>query len=232
MAPGSAAAVPERGTRAALFHRSDVDFSQLRQNNVTQVPADKHIARHQVFPYALNVDHKTLRTQRTAEVKHPLRRKCHTPEKLSTYEHDFTVLKRRVRDDELKVGGLTSFGLARTDTHTGSTPPPVRDGIDSDRAGSNVSRFRSTTAFRSRGEFHEGGFDKLHDTQADTFGKLRSAKSAGRPMQLTMGGWGDTSWSPARFPGQIMGHTERQVNLIQTVHTLNLRAPDIAHIIR
>eukprot|EP00397_Hematodinium_sp_SG-2012_P052895 GEMP01062827.1.p1 GENE.GEMP01062827.1~~GEMP01062827.1.p1 ORF type:complete len:142 (+),score=20.44 GEMP01062827.1:106-531(+) len=53
-----------------------------------------------------------------------------------------------------------------------------------------------------------------------------------RPLELTVQGWAGTVWTPAKFPGQIMGMTDRQVHLIQKIHTLNLRSPDLLNIIR
>lgn len=225
-----AASVPERGTRAPLFIRDSVDFPFLRKENILQNPLDKHVARHQVWPYALNIEGDVLRTQRTADVKHHLRRKCHTPEKLSTYEHDYTVLKRKIQPGDLSVGGTSATGKRETPHvhEEEASPHAKKDNIESDR-GSHVSRFRATAALRSRAMFQEGGYDNLHTTQAQTYEKLRNLKRNGRPLQLTMSGWGDTAWSPARFPSQALGHTERQIELIQKIHTMNLRAPDIAH---
>jgi len=49
--------------------------------------------------------------------------------------------------------------------------------------------------------------------------------------EYTVQGWNGRFWTPSKFPNQVMGMTDRQVFLTQTIQTLNLRAPDLARII-
>lgn len=79
-------------SHSPLFMRKpeNIDTMHLREHTI--VPTDKGVIRHQRFPYSLTEFNGSLEIKRTAGVKHSLRAKVHTPEQMTTYEHDFDVI--------------------------------------------------------------------------------------------------------------------------------------------
>jgi hypothetical protein len=189
--------------------------------------------RHKlIYPYSLQEHHDNLEVQRTAPIKHHLRRKCRTPDKISTYNHDFAFInseniKGQLNDDVRSARSATSRRTrsVRSTATTGSKGPR----LPGTQAAPYKPELRQPTDLHYRDRFEDEA-DRYY-THGDTFQRMRGLGSTGRPLQITTTGWGDTRWTPAQFPEMIKGESERRNHLVQTIQTLNLRSKDLLNVI-
>jgi hypothetical protein len=189
--------------------------------------------RHKlIYPYSLQEHHGNQEVQRTAGVKHHLRRKCRTPDKISTYNHDYTYINsenvdKQLSDDVRSARSVKSMATrsVRSTATTGSKGPR----LPGTQPVPYKPELRQPVNEHDRLRFEDEG-DRYY-AHGDTFQRLRGLGSTGRPVQITCTGWGDTKWSPAHFPELIKGESERRNHLVQTIQTLNLRSKDLLNVI-
>jgi hypothetical protein len=59
-----------------------------------------------------------------------------------------------------------------------------------------------------------------------TLSMLNDLSRASRSMRVTTSGWGD-----AQAAKEILGQSDRQICLIQTIHGMKLRSPDMTNLV-
>jgi len=185
-------------------------------------------SRHKlVYPYSLQEHHGNLEVQRTAPIKHHLRRKCRTPDKISTYAHDFAFINSENVGDNRSVRSSSSRATrsVRSTATTGSRGPR----LPGTASVPYKQELRQPCDSSYRDRFEDEG-DRYYST-GDTFQRLRGLNSTNQPLQITTTGWGDTKWAPNKFPEMIKGESERRNHLVQTIQTLNLRSKDLLNVI-
>eukprot|EP00746_Dinoflagellata_sp_MGD_P160386 gnl/MRDRNA2_/MRDRNA2_87116_c0_seq1.p1 gnl/MRDRNA2_/MRDRNA2_87116_c0~~gnl/MRDRNA2_/MRDRNA2_87116_c0_seq1.p1 ORF type:complete len:259 (+),score=28.40 gnl/MRDRNA2_/MRDRNA2_87116_c0_seq1:76-777(+) len=230
--PGGLAPDPVlRNLQKPLFLRKPTSFKELRESKDILRPVDKACSHQQVWPFSLRECPNAYEFRRTAAVKHPLRAKCATPEKYSTYDHDYGVYARPRAMEEVPPRP-PSIDSKRSHRSQGSQRSMGSRHSSGARSTGELSMFRTANANDLRDQFNNQELDFLHPSAHMTLTKLGHLNRTGKGLQCTTAGWGDCVWSPANFPSQIMGTTDKQINLIQTVHTLNLRSPDWTNTIR
>jgi len=247
-----------RNIQKPLFLRKPTSFEELRRSRDILRPLDKACSHQQVWPFSLRDCPNTYEFRRTAAVKHPLRAKCATPEKYTTYDHDYGVYARprapeeeppRAPSQDSKRSGFIPESKRYDSRHTiqdpdkkdskstrGSSKGSQRSMGSKHSSGARstgeLSMYRTANANELRDQFEKQELDFLHPSAHATLTKLGHINRMGKGLQMTTTGWGDCEWSPAKFPSQIKGSTDKQIHLIQAVHTLNLRSPDWTNTIR
>lgn len=186
----------------------------------------------QVWPRGMVETDSRHSLHRNAAVKHHLRGMAGRDEMLTTYEHDFAMMtKPNVK------GRSTSFGASfygqdgkastahRDLMRTASATSPSRisaskawqednDDVKSTRSACSVNLGR-----RER--------DQSGTLGPSTLSKMSAMRSDSDPMRLTVNGWGDTVWNPAKHPSQVLGMSAKRCGLVQNCHIMNLRAADL-----
>lgn len=184
----------------------------------------------QVWPRTLRETHELHSLHRTAPVKHHLRGMAERGEMLSTYEHDFGVMKR----PNFK-GRSTSFGASWYGTD-GKASTAHRDMM---RAASQSASMRLPGP--KAWELPSGDEDDVRSIKSErsrlrdhssvlgpnTVSKMHAMRRDNDPMRLTVNGWGDQRWSTKSHPSMIQGMSSQRMNLQQAAHLMNLRAPDV-----
>lgn len=252
------------GYHRPLFLQTPNTWESLRATEgVILRPVDKALRNPQVYPTAVRESDQFNEIRRTAHIKHPLRPKCATPDKSTTYEHDFRPIAILPR--------VPTISAPKEKPAVPSIPQPQdQEGEHPDRPASSASvappprpassasvdppgsarSARSAQSERSRSVRSSGRYsardDRRHPARRsgtpalmqlgyrdmqpglpDTLSVLNQLSRATKAMRVTTAGWGD-----AQAMKQILGQSDRQVHLIQTIHAMKLRSPDTTNLIR
>lgn len=251
------------GYHRPLFLQTPNTWESLRASEGFILrPVDKAMRNAQIYPTAIRESDQFNEIRRTAQIKHPLRPKCATPDKSTTYEHDFrpiAILPRvpviSAPKDEPAVPKLPppQDQDERPDRPASSAsvihPPRPASSASADPPGSARSarsayseRPRSVGScgrYSARGDrrqlakpsgtpnLMQLGYRDLQPGLRDTLSVLNELSRASKSMRVTTAGWGD-----AQAVKQILGNSDRQVHLIQTIHAMKLRSADMTNLIR
>lgn len=216
------------------------DFAPLHPRHHLN-PADDHRRTRdlQVWPRSMRETHDRQELRRTAAIKHHLRKEANRGEMLTTYEHDFGVT---VRNNP--KGSTTGFGASFYGTG-GQRPPrrmavscpvsPTRmsapklleSGYSSDDDDARSIRSGISGRCRSLGDLGATARDPGATLGYSTMSKMNCMVANGKPMRLTVSGWGEQIWSPKSHPHMIVGFSDRRCNLEQTAKIMNTRAADV-----
>lgn len=179
---------------------------------------ETHTRDLQVWPRAMRETSDFQSLHRTAGVKHHLRGMAERDDMLTTYEHDFGIMTRPRPERGASQGSSTSSRRRMEDR---SSPAWISAPRDSDvvsvRSSDRVSGVNVMGSSR----------DPSGTLGASTNAKLRSLSQTGEPLRLTVNGWGDQRWHPKSHPSMVLGMSGKRIGLVQTVNTMNLRAPDL-----
>ncbi|CAD7930579.1 unnamed protein product [Amoebophrya sp. A25] len=174
-----------------------------------------------IYPYSLQQkDRSKTILRRTAPIKHHLRSQVRNADRLSTYDHDFGR-----SDDNMGWSSARSVS-ARTELERAEAILPTTAAFSARRTDPELRNFvakkkREDTKAGKRHYFQSGGTKTLNEMQR--------LQETGRGFHINPSGWAGTQFAPAKFPMEFRGGTDRQINIIQKIQTLNLREPDFWH---
>jgi len=83
-----------------------------------------------------------------------------------------------------------------------------------------------------RKDVQDGKMNWYQTTGSHPIDSLQRFRDMGRPLEVNVSGWGGIHFTPHKFPREIKGGSDRQCHITQSIHMLNLRAPDLAYMTR
>ncbi|KAF4678709.1 hypothetical protein FOZ60_016232, partial [Perkinsus olseni] len=196
------------------------------------VPGHHRTTRVQrlVHPHAMVIPYRVVKATthtdpyeggvvyRTAPIKHHLRAKVRTPDKISTYEHDYSSIQMRPK-------------LSITKEAAGSSSSTDVTGISSSRSYSSSSSRSIASSMSASSHVPGKGLTTERHHRLTAMGTVERLSSLQRslsgPIHLAINDWSGSWWSPKAYPQMCEGGTDRQLHLRQMVHRLNLRSPDL-----
>jgi len=252
------------GYHRPLFRQTANTWESLRASEGLLLrPVDKAISHRQIYPTVVRESDKFNEIRRTAHIKHPLRARCATPDKYTTYEHDFrpiaifprvpkisvpkerpevpkiSVPKERpeipkpsppqdqdddcpLRPDELPPRPASSASVAPPGSARSARSVPSQRPRSVGSMGRHSARGEQRHPARRMGTPDPQQISGLRDTLSMLNELSRATKSK---LSFTTAGWGD-----GEFHKQLLGHSDRQICLIQTIHGMKLRSPDMTNL--
>ncbi|CAD7942621.1 unnamed protein product [Amoebophrya sp. A25] len=174
-----------------------------------------------VYPFSVQKFGENTVMKRTAAIKNHLRTQARDSDRVSTYEHDYS---RRV---EAGVGWDSARSVSsRTEAEKAESKLPSDQVLSSRKSNPEL---RNSVSRKKREDYEEGKKHYLQSGGTRTLGVLQRLQEEGRGLNVNPSGWAGTHFTPAKFPSEFRGGTDRQIKLVQSIHNLNLRAPDLYH---
>mmetsp|Transcript_14446 Transcript_14446/g.36156 ORF Transcript_14446/g.36156 Transcript_14446/m.36156 type:complete len:212 (-) Transcript_14446:731-1366(-) len=171
-----------------------------------------------VYPYSVQKLGGDTVFRRTAAIKNHLRTQARNCDRMSTYDHDFGRRRESIGWDSARsVSARTEAEVAEDILPSGNVPSARK--LDPE--------LRNQTAKQNRDDILSGRKSYFQSGGTRTMSQLQKLQEEGRGLNINPAGWAGTHYTPYKFPNEFRGGTDRQLGVLQKIHTLNLRAPDL-----
>ncbi|CAD7934847.1 unnamed protein product [Amoebophrya sp. A120] len=171
-----------------------------------------------VYPYSVQKFPEQTVFRRTAAIKNHLRSQARNCDRMSTYDHDFGRRQEAIGWDSARSVS------ARTEAYRAEDQLPTSAALS---ARKEDPELRNKVARSGRKDFEDGKRNYFQSGGTRTMGTLQDLQQQGRGLQINPAGWAGTHFTPHKFPNEFRGGTDRQVGIVQKIHTLNLRGPQL-----